>query len=105
MFPASAFAAEMKSRGWRVGLMTDERGRIYTDGFPADWIINVKAATFASKRPDKLLGAGLKILSGVKDAQKKLKAEQASLVASSLARGSEMRTLAAKAIPNKWVKR
>jgi len=81
MFPASAFAAEMKSRGWRVGLMTDERGRIYTDGFPADWIINVKAATFASKRPDKLLGAGLKILSGVKDAQKKLKAEQASLVA------------------------
>ena len=36
MFPASAFAAEMKERGWRVGLMTDERGQRYTDGFPAD---------------------------------------------------------------------
>ena len=29
MFPASAFAAEMKKRGWRVGLMTDERGLVY----------------------------------------------------------------------------
>ena len=81
MFPAAAFAAEMKNRGWRVGLMTDERGRKYTEGFPADWIINVRAATFASKRPDKLLGAGLKILGGIGDAQKKLKAEHASLVA------------------------
>ena len=81
MFPASAFAAEMKKRGWRVGLMTDERGRKYTDGFPADWIMNVKAATFASKRPDKVIAAGLKILSGIGAAKKKLKAEQATLVA------------------------
>lgn len=81
MFPASAFAAEMKQRGWRVGLMTDERGQRYTDGFPADWIINVKAATFASKRPDKLIASGLKILAGIKEAQAKLKTEQASLVA------------------------
>merc|ERR1711916_222834 len=81
MFPASAFAAEMKSRGWRVGLMTDDRGRRYTDGFPADWIVNVKAATFASKRPDKLLTSGLKIYSGIGEAKKKLKAEGADLVA------------------------
>lgn len=81
MFPASAFAAEMKTRGWQVGLMTDVRGRRYTDGFPADWIIDVKAATFASKRPDKLIAAGLKILSGVGEAKAKLKAEGASLVA------------------------
>ncbi len=81
MFPAAAFAAEMKDRGWRVGLMTDERGRKYTDGFAADWIINVKAATFASKRPDKVLGAGWKIFSGIQEARAKLKQEKASLVA------------------------
>lgn len=81
MFPASAFAVEMKSRGWCVGLMTDERGRKYTDGFPADWIINVKAATFASKRPDRLLTSGLKIFSGIGEAKAKLRAEGASLVA------------------------
>lgn len=81
MFPASAFAAEMKKRGWRVGLMTDERGRKYTNGFEADWIINVKAATFASKRPDKLIGSGLKIFAGIQEARVKLKQEKASLVA------------------------
>lgn len=81
MFPASAFAAEMKSRGWRVGLMTDERGRRYTDGFPADWIINVKAATFASKRPDRLLASGIKIFSGIGEAKAKLREEGAILVA------------------------
>lgn len=81
MFPASAFAAEMKKRGWRVGLMTDERGRKYTDGFEADWIINVKAATFASKRPDKILSAGLKIMAGIGEAKARLKTEGASLVA------------------------
>ena len=81
MFPAAAFAAEMKKRGWRVGLMTDERGRKYTDGFEADWIINVKAATFASKRPDKLISSGLKILAGIREAKAKLRQEGASLVA------------------------
>jgi UDP-N-acetylglucosamine--N-acetylmuramyl-(pentapeptide) pyrophosphoryl-undecaprenol N-acetylglucosamine transferase len=81
MFPAAAFAAEMTNRGWRVGLMTDERGRAYTQGFEADWIINVKAATFASKRPDKVLKAGLKILSGISEAKKKLRTEKADLVA------------------------
>ncbi len=81
MFPAAAFAAEMKERGWRVGLMTDERGRKYTDGFAADWIINVKAATFASKRPDKLIAAGLKIFAGIQEAKARLKEEKATLVA------------------------
>lgn len=81
MFPAAAFAAEMKQRGWRVGLMTDVRGRKYTAGFEADWIVNVRAATFASKRPDKVLKAGLEILSGIGEARKKLKTEKADLVA------------------------
>lgn len=81
MFPASAFAAEMKNRGWRVGLLTDDRGRKYTDGFAADWIENVKAATFASKRPDKLIGAGLKIFAGIQESRAKLKQEKATLVA------------------------
>ena len=81
MFPASAFAAEMKTRGWQVGLLTDERGRKYTEGFPADWIRNVNSATFASKRPDKLLASGLKIMSGIGQAKKMLQQEGASLVA------------------------
>lgn len=81
MFPASAFAAEMKQRGWRVGLITDVRGRRYTEGFPADWIVDVNAATFASKRPDKLLSSALKIWGGIGEAKKKLKAEGADLMA------------------------
>ncbi|NWG45866.1 MAG: glycosyltransferase [Alphaproteobacteria bacterium] len=36
MFPAEAVASELKRRGARVVLFTDERGRRFADAFPAD---------------------------------------------------------------------
>lgn len=44
MFPAQSLAEEAKKRGWRVILLTDERGLRYTDGFPADRIVLLDAA-------------------------------------------------------------
>lgn len=36
MFPAEALAQELKRRGWRILLVTDERGARYATTFPAD---------------------------------------------------------------------
>ena len=44
MFPAAAFAEEMRARGWAVGLMSDARGLRYAENFPADWKEEVRAA-------------------------------------------------------------
>ena len=44
MFPAQSLAEEMKRRGWSVLLLTDARGRRYTDGFPADDVVELSAA-------------------------------------------------------------
>ncbi|MGB2075039.1 MAG: glycosyltransferase, partial [Henriciella sp.] len=55
MFPASAFATEMKSRGWDVGLISDVRGLSYADQFPADWKLEVEAASPNLRRPWTLL--------------------------------------------------
>ncbi|MEM9232657.1 MAG: UDP-N-acetylglucosamine--N-acetylmuramyl-(pentapeptide) pyrophosphoryl-undecaprenol N-acetylglucosamine transferase [Pseudomonadota bacterium] len=44
MFPAQSLAEEARARGWRVILLTDERGLRYTDGFPADRIVLLEAA-------------------------------------------------------------
>ncbi len=81
MFPAQSFAEEMVARGWRVGLVTDDRGLRFVSNFPADWIEQVKAATITSKRPDKLFISALKIRSGISAAKKQLKAKRPALVA------------------------
>lgn len=81
LFPAAAFAAAMRARGWRVVLMTDARGRRYAGDFPADAIEDVAAATLIGKNPIKLAGAALKIRAGIKAAQKRLKAINPALVA------------------------
>jgi UDP-N-acetylglucosamine--N-acetylmuramyl-(pentapeptide) pyrophosphoryl-undecaprenol N-acetylglucosamine transferase len=47
IFPASAFASAMIARGWRVGLLTDVRGLRFAESFPADWVNETQAATFA----------------------------------------------------------
>jgi UDP-N-acetylglucosamine--N-acetylmuramyl-(pentapeptide) pyrophosphoryl-undecaprenol N-acetylglucosamine transferase len=48
MFPAQALAEEMLRAGWRVKLMTDQRGARYTGGFPhMTEIVSVDASTFA----------------------------------------------------------
>ena len=51
MFPASAFASEMRARGWRVGLISDDRGLRYAEQFPADWRLEVKAASPNLRKP------------------------------------------------------
>jgi UDP-N-acetylglucosamine--N-acetylmuramyl-(pentapeptide) pyrophosphoryl-undecaprenol N-acetylglucosamine transferase len=81
MFPAAAFAAAMRGRGWRVVLMTDARGRRYAGDFPADAIEDVAAATLAGKNPIKLLGAALKITAGVSAAQKRFRTINPAIVA------------------------
>ncbi len=65
LFPAHAFAQEMLKRGWRVVLMTDIRGRRYAEGFPAEAIIDVPAATFSLSNPIKAAGGGLRVLRGI----------------------------------------
>lgn len=81
MFPAQSFAEEMIKRGWRVGLVTDDRGMRYAKNFPAEWIEQVKAATIGSKRPDKMIAAALKIKAGISAAKKQMKQVQPALVA------------------------
>jgi UDP-N-acetylglucosamine--N-acetylmuramyl-(pentapeptide) pyrophosphoryl-undecaprenol N-acetylglucosamine transferase len=81
LFPAAAFAGEMRTRGWRVVLMTDARGRRYAEGFPADAIEDVPAATIQGANPIKAASAALKIISGILAARKSLKAMDPAIVA------------------------
>lgn len=45
LFPAEALAQELKRRGYRVLLVTDERGRRYAEKFPADETFEISAAS------------------------------------------------------------
>lgn len=74
LFPAAAFAEAMRARGWRVVLMTDARGRRYAEGFPADAIEDVSAATLMGKNPITLAVGGAKIAAGVAAAKARFKA-------------------------------
>lgn len=73
LFPAAAFATEMKARGWGVVLMTDARGRRYAQNFPADSIEDVPAATFSLGNPIAAPGAAYKIWRGIAAAQRRLR--------------------------------
>lgn len=81
MFPAQAFADEMRSRGWQIALVTDERGKKYAQNFPADWREEVEAATFGSKLPHKVIAAMLKLRAGTASAKKKFQETKPKLVA------------------------
>ena len=76
MFPAAAFAEEMASRGWEVGLISDDRGLRYADKFPADWKMDVKAASPNLRRPWTLPGTALKLRASVNAAIKRFKQQQ-----------------------------
>ena len=80
LFPAAAFAEEMFRRGWRVVLMTDARGRRYAEGFPAERIIDVPAASL-SMNPFTAIPNALKIWRGVNEAKRHFKQLTPSLVA------------------------
>jgi UDP-N-acetylglucosamine--N-acetylmuramyl-(pentapeptide) pyrophosphoryl-undecaprenol N-acetylglucosamine transferase len=81
MFPAAAFSTELRNRGWSTTLMTDARGKVYADGFPADAIEIVDAANFVSKNPLALASAGVKIARGVIAAQGWIGRHRPALVA------------------------
>ena len=81
MFPAQAFADEMRARGWTIALVTDERGKKYATNFPADWRLEVDAATFGSKLPHKLLESALKLRKGTAEARKNFEKTRPSLIA------------------------
>lgn len=81
MFPAQAFADEMRARGWSIALVTDERGKKYATNFPADWRLEVDAATFGSKLPHKILGSVLKLRKGTAEARKNFEKTKPSLIA------------------------
>lgn len=80
LFPAAAFAEEMFRRGWRVFLMTDARGRRYAEGFPAERIEDVAAASI-SANPFTAIPALLKINKGIGEAKKRFTEARPSLVA------------------------
>ena len=81
MFPAQAFADEMHARGWTVALVTDERGKKYATNFPADWRLEVEAATFGSKMPHKLLASALKLRAGTAEAKRNFEKTKPKVVA------------------------
>jgi UDP-N-acetylglucosamine--N-acetylmuramyl-(pentapeptide) pyrophosphoryl-undecaprenol N-acetylglucosamine transferase len=80
LFPAAAFAEEMRQRGWRVVLMTDARGRRYAEHFPAERIEDVAAAS-PTANPLKALPALMKIWRGVGEAKRRFNELNPSLVA------------------------
>jgi UDP-N-acetylglucosamine--N-acetylmuramyl-(pentapeptide) pyrophosphoryl-undecaprenol N-acetylglucosamine transferase len=81
MFPAQAFADEMRARGWMVALVTDERGKKYATQFPADWRLEVEAATFGSKMPHKLIASALKLRAGTAEARRNFEKTKPKVIA------------------------
>jgi len=81
MFPAAAFAEEMRGRGWAVGLVSDARGLRYGENFPADWKLEVKAASPNMRKPWTLPGTALKLRAGVNAAARKFKHNRPALIA------------------------
>ncbi len=80
LFPAAAFAEEMFRRDWRVFLMTDARGRRYAEGFPAERIEDVSAASL-SANPVTIIPSLIKINRGINEAKRRFAESPPSLVA------------------------
>jgi UDP-N-acetylglucosamine--N-acetylmuramyl-(pentapeptide) pyrophosphoryl-undecaprenol N-acetylglucosamine transferase len=81
MFPAAAFAGEMRQRGWAVGLISDSRGLAYAEGFPADWTQQVAAASPRLRQPWTLPATWLKLRAGVATARHRFGETRPDLVA------------------------
>jgi len=79
MFPARAFAEEMRRRGWRIGLVTDDRGLRFADGFPADWIEEIRASTLSARAPHRAPRAIINMVAGFLTARRRLSRETAQL--------------------------
>ncbi|MEO0816666.1 MAG: UDP-N-acetylglucosamine--N-acetylmuramyl-(pentapeptide) pyrophosphoryl-undecaprenol N-acetylglucosamine transferase [Pseudomonadota bacterium] len=81
MFPAAAFAEEMRARGWQVGLISDDRGLRYGAKFPADWKAEVQAASPNVRKPWTLPGTALKLNAGVNAARAMMREKRPALIA------------------------
>lgn len=81
MFPARAFADEMRARGWNTALISDSRGLKYAADFPADWKEEVEAASPNFRKPWTVPGAALKINAGIARAKHLMKQHRPALVA------------------------
>jgi len=81
MFPARAAAQELVSRGWQVRLVTDARGMKHTDGFPAESVDQIRAASPVTKNPVKLVRAWIELLAGLLACRKIIKTWKPDIVA------------------------
>ena len=81
MFPARAFADEMRARGWQVGLISDWRGMRYARDFPADWTAEVEAGSPNFRKPWKLPQVAMKINAGISQSRRLIRDYKPSLVA------------------------
>lgn len=81
LFPARAFADEMRARGWSVGLISDSRGLRYAEDFPSDWKEQVDAASPDLRRPLAIPAALLRIRAGITSARKLMQLRPVALVA------------------------
>lgn len=73
MFPAEALAQELKRRGRHVLLVTDARGKRYTQNFPADEMFEISAATPSIGGPVAKASAAFSILLGLRKAMGEFK--------------------------------
>ena len=81
LFPAAAFAQEMRARGWRIVLITDERGRRYAEKFPADEMHGVAASTIQGFNPLRAAKGAMSIWKGIGEAKALLRQLDPKLVA------------------------
>lgn len=65
LFPAEALAQELKRRGWRILLVTDERGARYATTFPADERFMISAASPSIGGPVAKAAAALSLGAGL----------------------------------------
>jgi len=81
MFPARAAAQALVARGWQVRLVTDARGMKHTDGFPAEAIDQIRAASPSTKNPIRLIKAWIELLAGLMSCRKIIKTWKPDVVA------------------------
>ncbi len=70
LFPAEALAHELKARGYRILLATDERADKYAADFPADHKEIIVSATMGSKNPVALAKMFWKLMKGYRQSRR-----------------------------------
>jgi UDP-N-acetylglucosamine--N-acetylmuramyl-(pentapeptide) pyrophosphoryl-undecaprenol N-acetylglucosamine transferase len=81
LFPAQALGEELRSRGYRVQLMTDERVRDYGKNFPAEQVHIIPSATLSLSDPLRIPSRGFRLLRGIMAARGVLRTVKPSIVA------------------------